>query len=152
METHDKNNVCFLLYPKWAFATLRLQMEGPNYAQDNAETSSSKKKRTMFNDEQKSHLEQQFMSNPYPDKSQRKRLAEDLGVKDKSIDYWFGHRRAKQAKCKRMGSVQPEGSISTAPQVSFTSSKIVEQKAETVGVQDTFGASPFFLFHAFSSS
>jgi len=60
-----------------------------------------KKKRTMFSSEQKSMLEAQFLSNPYPDKSLRKRLADDLSVKDKSIDYWFGHRRAKNAKAKK---------------------------------------------------
>jgi hypothetical protein len=63
-----------------------------------------KKKRTMFSSDQKSMLETQFTTNPYPDKQARKRLADELSVKDKSIDYWFGHRRAKNAKAKKVAS------------------------------------------------
>lgn len=73
------------------------------FADHKGDSGPGKKKRTMFTLDQKGLLELQFTANPYPDKSQRKRLAEDLDVTDKSIDYWFGHRRAKQAKQKRSG-------------------------------------------------
>jgi len=125
-------------------------MDTVKCSQDTAEASFSKKKRTMFNEEQKSHLEQQFLHNPYPDKSQRKRLAEDLGVKDKSIDYWFGHRRAKQAKCKRSSNNELE-SRAPVPQAHFIAQKTVEQKADVLVLQDSFGtchylfSSPFLI-------
>eukprot|EP00698_Gefionella_okellyi_P004299 TRINITY_DN13982_c0_g1_i1.p1 TRINITY_DN13982_c0_g1~~TRINITY_DN13982_c0_g1_i1.p1 ORF type:complete len:198 (-),score=14.89 TRINITY_DN13982_c0_g1_i1:14-607(-) len=86
------------------------------YSDDKTLEASLKKKRTMFSGDQKDMLEYQFLNNPYPDKTQRKKLADDLGVKDKSIDYWFGHRRAKQAKLKRTGS--SDSDVPSQPAVS----------------------------------
>jgi len=60
-----------------------------------------KRRRTTFNSEQRQLLEAQFHCNPYPDKADRKRLAAELRVKDSSITWWFGHRRAKEVKNKK---------------------------------------------------
>eukprot|EP00698_Gefionella_okellyi_P009738 TRINITY_DN2495_c0_g2_i1.p1 TRINITY_DN2495_c0_g2~~TRINITY_DN2495_c0_g2_i1.p1 ORF type:complete len:161 (-),score=21.40 TRINITY_DN2495_c0_g2_i1:55-537(-) len=106
-----------------------------------------KKKRTMFTAEQKSQLEVLFGANPYPDKTQRKRLADDLGVKDKSIDYWFGHRRAKHAKFKRRGSSTDSESLVSSPDsvvvptIPKASKKLTIAAAEPV---DVFGVAPMF--------
>jgi hypothetical protein len=59
---------------------------------------SAPRKRTTFDLYQRTQLEGQFRLNPYPDSSERRKLAEILGVKESSIMWWFGHRRAKEVK------------------------------------------------------
>jgi hypothetical protein len=62
-----------------------------------------KKHRTIFSSEQKAALEQMFVENPFPDKKMREELATRIGVSNpKSVDYWFGHRRAKNRSRLRM--------------------------------------------------
>ena len=115
------------------------------------EKEKGKKKRTMFSAEQKSLLESQFLSNPYPDKLMRKRLADELNVKDKSIDYWFGHRRAKCAKQKKGSSDSesistPEDTVDSPaplPMPPAKKEKLVQMKSPT-SVMDPFGV----YFHA----
>eukprot|EP00698_Gefionella_okellyi_P009779 TRINITY_DN2506_c0_g1_i1.p1 TRINITY_DN2506_c0_g1~~TRINITY_DN2506_c0_g1_i1.p1 ORF type:complete len:217 (-),score=11.17 TRINITY_DN2506_c0_g1_i1:1628-2278(-) len=76
---------------------------------------SEKRRRTTFNANQRQMLESQFAVNPYPDKTDRKRLASELRVKDSSITWWFGHRRAKEVKTKKPGSHSDNEVASSAP-------------------------------------
>lgn len=108
----------------------------------------------MFSQEQKNLLEAQFVSNPYPDKNVRKKLALQLNVKDKSIDYWFGHRRAKTAKQKRAHSAidgedcqDSPMSDSDSPAPTPKRLQLDKQARSPVTVLDPFGTIPLFYWN-----
>ena len=73
-------------------------------AEKGAEDSADKRRRTSFTNDQRGMLEVFFRSNPYPDSYDRKRLAKELDVKESSVMWWFGHRRAKEVRLKRAAS------------------------------------------------
>eukprot|EP00700_Malawimonas_jakobiformis_P003352 EC726038.1.p1 GENE.EC726038.1~~EC726038.1.p1 ORF type:complete len:213 (+),score=42.54 EC726038.1:69-707(+) len=69
---------------------------------DDMDHRGEKKHRTIFSPEQKAALEAMFIENPFPDKKAREELATRIGVNNpKSVDYWFGHRRAKNRSRQR---------------------------------------------------
>eukprot|EP00698_Gefionella_okellyi_P002964 TRINITY_DN12803_c0_g1_i1.p1 TRINITY_DN12803_c0_g1~~TRINITY_DN12803_c0_g1_i1.p1 ORF type:complete len:212 (-),score=26.73 TRINITY_DN12803_c0_g1_i1:387-1022(-) len=74
-----------------------------------------KKHRTIFSSEQKAALEKLFLHNPFPDKKQREELAASIGVTNpKSVDYWFGHRRAKNRQHVRQHDDYPSHRVPTS--------------------------------------
>lgn len=82
---------------------------------DNAEPtdgqSPERRRRTLFTEEQRRRLESYFLLNPYPDAAERRELADLLDVKEASVLWWFGHRRARDVRMRRMRT----SSISTPP-------------------------------------
>ena len=63
------------------------------------------RRRTAFVKDQRRILEEFFTKNPYPQARERKELADLLDVKESSILWWFGHRRARDVRARRMRAV-----------------------------------------------
>uniref|UniRef100_A0A914W6J9 Homeobox domain-containing protein n=1 Tax=Plectus sambesii TaxID=2011161 RepID=A0A914W6J9_9BILA len=57
-------------------------------------------RRAVFSDEQRRGLEERFQLQKYISKPDRKRLAEELALKDSQVKIWFQNRRMKWRNCK----------------------------------------------------
>jgi hypothetical protein len=130
-----------------------LQFDHAAAEDTNPREEKGKKKRTMFSPEQKALLESTFAANPYPDKLMRKKLADELNVKDKSIDYWFGHRRAKCAKQKKGAAADVDSSATPSTVESPAPSPVPKKEKlvkSPVSVMEAVGSLSFHsLLHSF---